>query len=249
MGDISVIARRLSDKHVQHGWSGNGGYLRVVGARLWNEYNTPEMVEYLFSLGQLRELGAPGSEKSKDNNPWAYKTTPKGEPHWVATTELDMFRKICFVDHAYMYDSDETWYYFVDGMLKIKLPLETALYNMAEHGDISHEFRLHLERTTFDTIQREWYESDTPFREYAINLGYDEQRMAALGQELSQVEDSLFDYESRDLLDSLKMLYQFFEYWAVGIPDETRKTISGVILMPKSDQHIETIHWTEGNHE
>ena len=120
---------------------------------------------------------------------------------------------------------------------------------MAEHGDISHEFRLYLERTTFDTIQREWYESDTPFREYAINLGYDEQRIAALGQELSQVEDSLFDYESRDLLDSLKMLYQFFEYWAVGIPDEARKTISRVILMPKSDQHIETIHWTEGKYE
>ena len=26
MGDVSIIARRLSPVYVQHGWSGNGGY-------------------------------------------------------------------------------------------------------------------------------------------------------------------------------------------------------------------------------
>ena len=34
MGDISIIARRLGDGHVQYGWSGNGGYYSMVGARL-----------------------------------------------------------------------------------------------------------------------------------------------------------------------------------------------------------------------
>ena len=34
MGDISIIARRLEDGHVQYGWSGNGGYYKVVGNRL-----------------------------------------------------------------------------------------------------------------------------------------------------------------------------------------------------------------------
>ena len=29
MGDISIIARRLSDQHVQHGWSGNGGHFSI----------------------------------------------------------------------------------------------------------------------------------------------------------------------------------------------------------------------------
>lgn len=56
MGDISVIARRLSDKYVQYGWCGNGGYLRTVGARLLAWYDTPDMVEYLFGLGQLQHL-------------------------------------------------------------------------------------------------------------------------------------------------------------------------------------------------
>jgi len=31
MGDISIIARRLSDRYVQYGWSGNGGYFKTVG--------------------------------------------------------------------------------------------------------------------------------------------------------------------------------------------------------------------------
>ena len=64
MGDVSIIARRLSDKYVQYGWCGNGGVFSSVGTRLWEDYNTPEMVEYLFSLGQLRSLWSPGSENS-----------------------------------------------------------------------------------------------------------------------------------------------------------------------------------------
>ena len=34
MGDVSIIARRLEDGHVQYGWSGNGGYYKVVGVRV-----------------------------------------------------------------------------------------------------------------------------------------------------------------------------------------------------------------------
>lgn len=52
MGDVSIIARRLEDGHVQYGWSGNGGYYKVVGVRLLLWYLEPEDVEYLFGLGQ-----------------------------------------------------------------------------------------------------------------------------------------------------------------------------------------------------
>lgn len=68
MGDISIIARRLSDKHVQYGWSGNGGYFSTVEVRLLAWYDTPEMVEYLFGLGQLRHLWEPHSEA---RNTWS----------------------------------------------------------------------------------------------------------------------------------------------------------------------------------
>lgn len=50
MGDISIIARRLTPELVQYGWSGNGGYYSAVGALLLEEYNKPEMVKYLFGL-------------------------------------------------------------------------------------------------------------------------------------------------------------------------------------------------------
>ena len=57
MGDISIIARRLGDGHVQYGWSGNGGYYSMVGARLLDWYQDPKDVEYLFSLGQTGLIG------------------------------------------------------------------------------------------------------------------------------------------------------------------------------------------------
>ena len=44
------------------GWSGNGGYYDTVGYRLLSWYNNPEKVEYLFNLGQLGNIGKPGSE-------------------------------------------------------------------------------------------------------------------------------------------------------------------------------------------
>lgn len=119
MGDISVIARRLSEKNVQYGWSGNAGYPETVGARLWSYYNTPEMVEYLFSLGQLRQLCAPGGETSDDILPGTFRTEPTGRPHWVTTSELDIYSRIAFVDHAYLYDSDNTWYYIAPLIMHI----------------------------------------------------------------------------------------------------------------------------------
>lgn len=107
MGDISIIARRLSDKYVQYGWSGNGGVFSSRGTRLWEDYNSPDMVEYLFSLGQLRSLWSPGSE----NSSYLFRTEPTGRPHWVGTSELDIYSKIAFVDHTYFYDGDHQWYY------------------------------------------------------------------------------------------------------------------------------------------
>lgn len=42
MGDISIMARRLTDGHVQYGWSGNGGCFKNVGLRLLLWYQKPE---------------------------------------------------------------------------------------------------------------------------------------------------------------------------------------------------------------
>ena len=88
MGDVSIIARRLSDKYVQYGWSGNGGYYRSVGARLLEWYQDPSDIEYLFSLGQTAMIGQIGSEHGGFHRFETHGLT--GEAFWVGTTEREL---------------------------------------------------------------------------------------------------------------------------------------------------------------
>ena len=92
MGDTSVMARRLADGHVQYGWSGNGGYFRVVGLRLLVWYKAPEDVEYLFRLGQTSFIGKKGSEKGGFG--WMETHSLTGEPCWLDQTERMIFSKM-----------------------------------------------------------------------------------------------------------------------------------------------------------
>ena len=85
MGDISIIARRLEDGHVQYGWSGNGGYYKVVGVRLLLWYLEPEDVEYLFGLGQTALIGKRGSEYGGYR--WIETHDLTGEPFWLDYSE------------------------------------------------------------------------------------------------------------------------------------------------------------------
>lgn len=237
MGDISVIARRLSDKYVQYGWGGNAGYPGTVGTRLWMYYNTPEMVEYLFGLGQLRQLCKPGSENSAD----PFRTTPTGQPHWVGTSELDIYNRIAFVDHAYLYDLDGTWYYIAPLIIHTKIPLDTTLRH-TDHGILDLEFRLHMERIMFKIVEQ-WFGGNAQFREYATKMGYDDRRISELGQMVTQTDEDSCLYENYELMESLSKLYYYFDPWAVAKTDERGEHINGVILRPRSDQHVETINW------
>lgn len=120
MGDISVIARRLSDKYVQYGWSGNAGYPGTVGARLWMYYNTPEMVEYLFGLGQLRQLCKPGSETSAD----PFRTMPTGRDD-RRISELGQMaaqtdEALCLYENYELMESLRKLYYYFDPWAVVK---------------------------------------------------------------------------------------------------------------------------------
>lgn len=244
MGDISVIARRLSEKNVQYGWSGNAGYPETVGARLWSYYNTPEMVEYLFSLGQLRQLCAPGGETSDDILPGTFRTEPTGRPHWVTTSELDIYSRIAFVDHAYLYDSDNTWYYIAPLIMHTKIPLDTTLKH-TDHGVLDLEFRLRIERIIFKTVQQKWFQGNMEYREYATKMGYDDSRISEIGKTIERADDDSCLYENYKLLEDLRKLYHFFDPWSVVKMDECRERIDSIILRPRSSQHIETINWSE----
>lgn len=79
MGDIGIIARRLKDGHVQYGWSGNGGYFKNTGLRLLEWYDNPDIIEYLFGIGEMKHIGAPGSENGGTS--FLERTHPIDRPH------------------------------------------------------------------------------------------------------------------------------------------------------------------------
>lgn len=239
MGDISIIARRLSAQHIQYGWAGNSGYPGTVGVRLWNYYNTPEMVEYLFSLGQLQQLCEPDSENSNNT----FRTIPTDRPHWVSTKELDVYKKIAFVDHVYLYDSDGRWYYIAPLIVHIKIQLNIVLNHTSKGGILASDFRLHLERAAFKTVQQ-WYDSNEQFREYAIKAGYDNRQISELGQLLECAEEIWSVYEDNTLVARLSNLYHYFYPWAVAKTDKSGGCIEKIILRPQNAVvHLETIEW------
>ena len=182
MGDISIIARRLSDKYVQYGWSGNGGYFQAVGARLLEWYNTPDMVEYLFGLGQLRHLWAPYSERSTA----LFRTNPTGEAHWVDPSERWIFSKIAFIDFGYFYDADQIWYQVKPGPFRIKIPLTLVENNLDAQG---YEFDFHekVQHLVLNEIFSE---------RHAVHLestGIDREALQKLETDLFQKEFPLYE--------------------------------------------------------
>ena len=89
MGDISIIARRLPDKSIEYGWSGNGGYFRSVGY-LALTYQDDEDVERLFELGELRNLGIPGSEHFHGYG-WGTRLRSSSERRFVAEKGVGLY--------------------------------------------------------------------------------------------------------------------------------------------------------------
>ena len=180
MGDVSIIARRLKDGHVQHGWSGNGGYFCMVGARLLKWYTEPEKVEYLFDLGQTKLIGAPGSE----NGGYSFMKTHAciGSPYYLGTCEDDIFSKIAFIDYAYFYDVDNKWYYISPYGFNIKMPLELIANNLDDRGD-EFEFLKQIDRDILTHIFQDYVRKDEKFKLYVESKGY----------ELNQVYESCKD--------------------------------------------------------
>ncbi len=117
MGNISIMARRFSDGHVQYGWSGNGGYFSFTGAHLLEWYQNSDAVEYLFGLGQTACVGRVGSE----NGGCSIMETnaPTGRPFWLGDTDLEIFSKINWIDYGYFYDLDHKWYYIIPDAFEV----------------------------------------------------------------------------------------------------------------------------------
>ncbi|MBE6909223.1 MAG: hypothetical protein E7474_06590 [Ruminococcaceae bacterium] len=233
MGDTSIIARRLSDKYVQYGWSGNGGYYECVGACLLEDYQTPEMVEYLFALGQLHQLNKPYSELTTK----FFKNEPTGEPHWVDPSERWIFSKIMFIDYGYFYDSDGKWYYVIPGPFRIKMPLELIGNNLDNKG-YEFSYRHTVQEQLLKHIFEDVYPNDEAFRKALAEAEYTEQKIRETYEELAQSEHPIYD-----LFESHKSIFEYFDDWVLCRTDAEYTKITEFVMKPHTETHIETINW------
>lgn len=232
MGDISIIARRLTPEYIQYGWSGNGGYFSSVGALLLEEYNKPEMVKYLFGLGQLSHLFLPYSEETTH---WL-RTSPTGQPHWVDDTERKIFSRIMFVDYGYFYDSDGKWYYVVPGPFRIKMPLELVGNHLDEQG---YEFD-YLREVEAQVVRKmsEIHEISHTLQERLKTEGVDSAHVDAAITDCLAEENPVYH-----LFEKYDRIFRRFDDWVVIKTDGDKAEITDVVMRLKDDRHIETINW------
>ena len=237
MGNISIIARRLEGgHHVQYGWSGNGGYYSVVGARLLKWYNNPDKVEYLFGLGQMKAIGKPGSEYG--GAALFFTNVLTNEPHWLGKSEREIFSKIMFVDYGYFYDTDLRWYYVIPGPFRVKIPLEY----IGEHLDEQkYEFDEceRIKRMVIDYILGAYYKSDAEFRGVEAS---------EYGMGINQIRDSILsqEYPMEYFSEKYEKLFSYFDDWVVVKISEDLNDITGFLLhVRQRTERRETIEWQE----
>lgn len=232
MGDISVMARRLSDGSVQYGWSGNGGYCKNTGMRLISWYNDPEKVDYLFGLGQTGRIGKPGSENG--NGDWYDSHELTGYPFWQGTSERQIFSKIAFVDYGYFYDTDNKWYYVVPDPFRIKIPLEFITEYLNENDcDFEFDYLDEIRYSLVIHIFWFYYNENPEFREYiAENLDISAKEIL-----VTLLKDK---FPVGCLYDKYNQVYRYFDDWVVVGRADGKFTFK---VRKKEEKHIETIEW------
>ena len=233
MGDISIIARRLGDGHVQYGWSGNGGYYSMVGARLLDWYQDPKDVEYLFSLGQTGLIGRKGSEHGGYSFFESHRLT--GEAFWLGDTERLIFSKIAFIDYGYFYDLDKKWYYVIPGPFRIKMPLELVGNHLDENGYEMH-FREDIADMVLKYIFDEYRDTHSDFNDFIEKEKYD---METVYKDI----DAYGKLSMYKLFEKHHQIFAYFDDWVLIKTDDAYKDVTEIIVKKKEEKHIETCEW------
>ncbi len=233
MGDISIMARRLKDGHVQYGWSGNGGYFSWTGCRLLEWYQDPDDVEYLFGLGQTALIGRKGSEYGGFRMVESHE--PTGEPCWLGTSERYIFSKIAFVDYGYLYDTDNHWYFVQPGPFRVKMPLELISNNLDE-DDFEFEFLHKVEDKILKFMFNEYKDSHPEFEDYLEKGKYS----------IPEIMENITDDGTLSiyyLFEKYRGVFNYFDDWILIKSNEENTEITEIVIKKKEDKHIETIEW------
>ena len=231
MGDISIMARRLTDDTIQYGWCGNGGYFCNVGDTLLNQYDSPEMVDYLFSLGELQFLGMPHSENGGYG--FLHTTVLNNTPHSIGKSEREMFSQVAFADYGYFYDSDNRWYYVIPGPVRVKMPL-MLINNNLDNRNQEFGFCKEVERTVTKNVLELFLSSSSA-----------QEKMDLLKLDTEQLRFAFAErnYDMYNCWNKYGFVFKTLDDWCVIDCDEEYKNVIGCKLKLKSDTHIETINW------
>ena len=243
MGTINILARRRADGAVQYGWSGSW-HAKNVGQVLDEWYRNDAMVDYLFGLGQVANLCAPLSETCNGRGP-EYRTCLTGNPYWTATSEREIFSRVFLADAAYLYDTDGRWYYISVWPMHIKIPLELVVGHLSSTGSIQ-AYSQQIEKMVAKRILVDWPNTDPEFADLLEQTMSDstlrsrawwdgrKKKIEAILE--SKCPLSKVAYDWADLLE-------YFDNWAVVVPDETHKNAKEILLRRASPDREETICW------
>ncbi|MBQ8942407.1 MAG: hypothetical protein IJ062_11280 [Firmicutes bacterium] len=202
--------------------------MKNTGYRLYEWYREPEMVEYLFELGQTALIGIPGSEDG--NSPWYLSHELKNEGFWLGDTERKIFSRIAFIDYGYFYDLDNQWYYIVPGPFRIKIPLGYLIENV-ERDKYEFDYINQVEKNLITHIFTDFIKKDRAFEELVKTKNIPTEVYKVL---------SLSDNPIYDLFRKYKYIYEYFDDWIVVEPNENGYNFK---IRKKEETHTETFYW------
>ncbi len=238
MGEINIIARRLSDKYIEYGYCG-GGTFAHTGLRIMTWYSKRKMkeypqyediIDYLFSLGETKLIGMPGSENGGQKRLLSHDLYDR--PYAVGVTERLMFSQYAFNDHGYFFDSDEKWYYIIPGPFRIKIPIE-LIYNNLDDEDYEFGFRNKVVIQLMTYIFQDY--KNEKFNKLINELNLDKKNLLA---EIVNAE-----FPAAFLWEHYRYVYNFFDDWVVVKANPSFTEVEKFIIREKSEKHIETIFW------
>lgn len=225
MNGITVIARRRADGTLEHGWIGTDGSFEVTGRLLEEYYSDARSLDYLFSLGQLTQIGKPGS--AGQDEPLSLKRM--GIPYIESSSEADIFENSPLIDCAYLYDLDQRWHWLKPGPFITKIPLSLIMGVKDRHGD-AYGFLQGLDELILQRILIDLPQDDPELASIISNHG-------SLYERLKEDEHPLetLAKEAEDITD-------YLDRWIVISADTDGRKIADISIQKRSETHTETIY-------
>ena len=143
MNECSVIAGRQGDASIVCSWIEDAGSTICEVWRFLERYQTAENVEHIF----LPPNNDDQKETDNGKNKFAEsKFLPEDKESWRLESEDDIF-DLYSVEHYYLYEWDQNWYYIFrgPGELLVKIPLQLIINNTGKNTEDEYLHNVQLD--------------------------------------------------------------------------------------------------------